>query len=87
MHALSARRVDDHWFVLRLETSAGLYVKEFVHSDLGRTRPSLGELLQRAMRQGGEGGGGDGGDGRDDDPPPVVDILQLDVDDVLMANW
>ncbi|PAA73936.1 hypothetical protein BOX15_Mlig033751g2, partial [Macrostomum lignano] len=32
-------------FRLRLRTEAGAYVKEFVHGDLGRTRPSLGELL------------------------------------------
>lgn len=26
-------------------TQAGTYVKEFVHSDFGRTRPSVGTLL------------------------------------------
>ena len=26
-------------------TSAGTYVKEFIHSDLGRTMPNLGSLL------------------------------------------
>ena len=26
-------------------TSAGTYVKEFVHSDLGRTTPNIGSLL------------------------------------------
>ena len=31
--------------VLRLATSAGLYVKEFVHGDFGRTSPSVGEIL------------------------------------------
>ncbi|KAJ3353814.1 putative tRNA pseudouridine synthase Pus10 [Entophlyctis luteolus] len=34
----------DHILVL-LTTSAGTYVKEFVHSDLGRTTPSLKSLL------------------------------------------
>lgn len=31
--------------VLHLETTAGTYIKEFVHGDLGRTQPSLGALL------------------------------------------
>lgn len=26
-------------------TSAGTYVKEFIHSDIGRTYPNLGSLL------------------------------------------
>ncbi|KHN84314.1 Putative tRNA pseudouridine synthase Pus10 [Toxocara canis] len=30
----------------RLETQAGTYVKEFVHGDFGRTRPSLADLLR-----------------------------------------
>lgn len=29
----------------RLETQAGTYIKEFVHGDFGRTRPSLADLL------------------------------------------
>ncbi len=35
-------------------TSAGTYVKEFVHGDLGRTSPSIGQILVRptAMRCG-----------------------------------
>ena len=28
-----------------IETQAGTYVKEFVHSDFGRTNPSVGSLL------------------------------------------
>ena len=42
---LSARRISDHWFRLRMSTSAGTYVKEFVHGDCGRTRPSIGSML------------------------------------------
>ena len=34
-------RISDHYFLLSLVTSAGLYVKEFVHGDLGRTVPSV----------------------------------------------
>lgn len=33
------------YFTLHLRTSAGTYVKEFVHGDLGRTSPSVGSLL------------------------------------------
>ena len=32
-------------FLLHLSTSAGTYIKEFVHGDEGRTEPSLGSLL------------------------------------------
>ncbi|KAK6024625.1 hypothetical protein OSTOST_09564, partial [Ostertagia ostertagi] len=31
--------------LFRIETQAGTYVKEFVHGDFGRTRPSMAELL------------------------------------------
>lgn len=37
--------VGEHYFQLRLTTQAGTYVKEFVHGDFGRTRPSLTDLL------------------------------------------
>ncbi|EKU21499.1 hypothetical protein NGA_2120120, partial [Nannochloropsis gaditana CCMP526] len=33
------------YFTLHLRTSAGTYIKEFVHGDMGRTRPSVGDLL------------------------------------------
>ncbi len=33
------------WFVLHLRTSAGMYIKEFVHGDFGRTVPSVCTLL------------------------------------------
>eukprot|EP00591_Stephanopyxis_turris_P005009 CAMPEP_0195515680 /NCGR_PEP_ID=MMETSP0794_2-20130614/6664_1 /TAXON_ID=515487 /ORGANISM="Stephanopyxis turris, Strain CCMP 815" /LENGTH=76 /DNA_ID=CAMNT_0040644139 /DNA_START=840 /DNA_END=1070 /DNA_ORIENTATION=+ len=42
---MKATRVDDHWFTLKLSTSAGTYVKEFVHGDLGRSVPSVGGIL------------------------------------------
>lgn len=41
----SADPSQNHYFVIRLSTQAGTYVKEFVHGDLGRTEPSLGTLL------------------------------------------
>ncbi|KAG5450817.1 putative tRNA pseudouridine synthase Pus10 [Clonorchis sinensis] len=36
-------------FVLELRCDAGTYVKEFVHGDLGRSRPSLASLLGRPV--------------------------------------
>ncbi|ODM98233.1 putative tRNA pseudouridine synthase Pus10 [Orchesella cincta] len=33
-------------FKLRVQTQAGTYVKEFVHGDFGRTRPSVAEILE-----------------------------------------
>jgi len=42
---LSARCIDKHWFQIRMSTSAGTYVKEFVHGDCGRTYPSVRSLL------------------------------------------
>lgn len=43
IHALTAKKVpgQPHQVLLRLRTQAGLYVKEFVHGDGGRTVPSL----------------------------------------------
>ena len=42
---LRAQYLSAHWFILDLETQAGTYVKEFVHSDRGRTFPSVTSLL------------------------------------------
>uniref|UniRef100_A0A915PLF3 DNA topoisomerase n=1 Tax=Setaria digitata TaxID=48799 RepID=A0A915PLF3_9BILA len=43
--SLAALKLDDYHFLVRMETQAGTYVKEFVHGDFGRTRPSLADLL------------------------------------------
>ena len=40
-----ADRIDDHNFILHISTDAGTYVKEWCHGDLGRTTPSLSNLL------------------------------------------
>jgi len=45
LYWLAAERIDTHYFRLRLCTQAGTYIKEFVHGDFGRTRPSLKEML------------------------------------------
>ena len=34
-----------HFFLLHMTTTAGTYVKEFVHGDMGRTRPCLADVL------------------------------------------
>uniref|UniRef100_A0A915EHB2 tRNA pseudouridine(55) synthase n=1 Tax=Ditylenchus dipsaci TaxID=166011 RepID=A0A915EHB2_9BILA len=43
--AMNASKLDDYHFVIKLQTQAGTYVKEFVHSDFGRTRPSISTLM------------------------------------------
>uniref|UniRef100_A0A7S1YZL7 tRNA pseudouridine(55) synthase n=1 Tax=Ditylum brightwellii TaxID=49249 RepID=A0A7S1YZL7_9STRA len=43
--SLVATRLSSHWFLLRISTSAGTYVKEFVHGDCGRTSPSVSSML------------------------------------------
>ena len=40
-----AEYINQHYFVLKVLASAGTYIKEFVHGDLGRTVPSIGSLL------------------------------------------
>lgn len=45
IHAMHAERLAAHFLQLDLTTQAGTYVKEFVHSDFGRTTPNLGALL------------------------------------------
>lgn len=37
--------LNDHFFIMRLVTSAGTYVKEFVHGDLGRTVPNVATMI------------------------------------------
>ncbi len=55
VHEARTDWLSPHFFLLHCVTSAGTYVKELVHGDLGRTRPSIGELL--SGRGGGEGEG------------------------------
>ncbi|CAJ0586853.1 unnamed protein product, partial [Mesorhabditis spiculigera] len=42
---METMRIDDFHFLLRVETQAGTYIKEFVHGDFGRTRPSMADLM------------------------------------------
>ncbi|OHT05662.1 hypothetical protein TRFO_05771 [Tritrichomonas foetus] len=43
--SLNYQQICPRFFILDLKTSKGTYIKEFVNSDFGRTKPSLGELL------------------------------------------
>jgi hypothetical protein len=45
IYQLQARMLNQHYMILSLVTSAGTYVKEFVHGDLGRTVPSISSVL------------------------------------------
>lgn len=42
---LEASKINENFIILNVLASAGTYIKEFVHSDLGRTSPSLMTLL------------------------------------------
>jgi tRNA pseudouridine synthase 10 len=43
--SLKAQLINEHFMILDVVSSAGTYIKEFVHSDLGRTSPSVVSLL------------------------------------------
>jgi tRNA pseudouridine synthase 10 len=45
VHEAEARWLDEKHFELRLVTDGGLYIKELVSGDRGRTRPSVSDLL------------------------------------------
>ena len=45
IYKMHFNRINSHWFVAFMLTSAGTYVKEFVHGDLGRTMPYMGSLI------------------------------------------
>jgi tRNA pseudouridine synthase 10 len=46
IHAAKCEVLNDHYMLLRLTTSAGTYVKEFVHGDRGRTLPNVSTILE-----------------------------------------
>jgi tRNA pseudouridine synthase 10 len=45
IHKLKAFPINDFSFVLFVLSSAGTYIKEFVHGDLDRTTPNIGSLI------------------------------------------
>ena len=42
---LEVKKINEHFLILDVLASAGTYIKEFVHSDLGRTNPSIKSIL------------------------------------------
>ena len=46
VYGLHANLINDHYMELFVIASAGTYIKEFVPGDLGRTVPSVGEILK-----------------------------------------
>ena len=45
VHQLKTVYINEHYFMLSLNASAGTYIKEFVHGDFGRTVPSVSSIL------------------------------------------
>ncbi len=45
VHKVEAKWIDEKHFELRLVTDGGLYIKELISGDKGRTRPSVSDLL------------------------------------------
>ncbi|MEM0444992.1 MAG: tRNA pseudouridine(54/55) synthase Pus10 [Nitrososphaerota archaeon] len=48
IHNISAKIVDTHTAQFEIEAEGGLYVKELIHGDSGRTRPSIAEIIDNA---------------------------------------
>ncbi|RMX64951.1 hypothetical protein DD238_005820 [Peronospora effusa] len=51
IHAAKCEVLNKHYMLLRLTTSAGTYVKEFVHGDRGRTNPNVASILVKRMQE------------------------------------
>lgn len=45
IHSIKGEYINPHFLFLDLVTQAGTYVKEFIHSDFGRTMPNFGSML------------------------------------------
>lgn len=41
--------INENYFILDLLAQSGTYIKEFVNGDLGRTSPSLGDLIRESL--------------------------------------
>jgi tRNA pseudouridine synthase 10 len=46
IHALKIVPINKKWLVIYVLSSAGTYIKEFIHSDLDRTTPNMCTLLE-----------------------------------------
>jgi tRNA pseudouridine synthase 10 len=49
IYRISATYLNSHFAMVTLEAQAGTYIKEFIHGDLGRTKPSFGDLMKRTV--------------------------------------
>lgn len=95
IHSAKTDWLSPHFFLLHLCTSAGTYVKEFCHGDLGRTRPNVSVLLSAgggsADAAGASAADNDGGAAGDAVAAALArgagrvsaDILLLDVTDLI----
>ena len=45
IYRVEAVKVKSNYMILHILASAGTYIKEFVHGDLGRTMPNVGSIL------------------------------------------
>ena len=46
IHQLNIKKIiNPHFLIIEIKSSAGTYIKEFIHGDLGRTKPSFGNLI------------------------------------------
>ncbi|CAG8598857.1 5108_t:CDS:10, partial [Scutellospora calospora] len=45
IHCIFAEQMEDNFLTLKMTTEAGTYIKEFIHGDLGRTTPNLGDMI------------------------------------------
>lgn len=45
IHSISVDIINPHFLIVDLVASAGTYIKEFIHGDLGRTKPNFASLI------------------------------------------
>ena len=45
IHSISMEKLNSHFGIVTLHASAGAYIKEFIHGDLGRTKPSFSDIV------------------------------------------
>jgi tRNA pseudouridine synthase 10 len=45
VHSLKFEQISNHFVIMNIEGGAGMYIKEFVHGDRGRTSPSISEMF------------------------------------------
>jgi tRNA pseudouridine(54/55) synthase len=45
IHSISMDVLNSHFGIVTLHASAGAYIKEFIHGDLGRTKPSFSDVV------------------------------------------